>query len=707
MTATLRRIRRRATTVVAAAASAALVLTGCQSPDNATDNATDTSGGPTTTGAADSPTAATTPGTTSTPAADGGDQTSTSCESVSGPAGSEAATATEAPASTSAAASTTAAPEDLATNPETATTGYRSGMKPVKTDHYAVSTANPLSTKAACDVLRDGGTAADALVTAQFVLGLVEPQASGVGGGGYILYNDAKTGKLTSIDGRETAPIAATGTYLSQVSREDTSAPVPDARRSGRSIGVPGAVAALGELHDRYGTTDWGDLVTPAEKLASDGFTVSPRLSSSIAASADDLARDPEAASYFLDGDGGAKQAGEKLANPEYAATLRTLAAGGADALYTGDLAADIVERANSRDGGTTPAQLSTADLAAYTPEVQDAVCGPYREKVVCGAGPSSSGGITVLSALGILDNSDLGKYAPSDAGADGFVPDADAVHLISEAERLAYADRDAYVADTAFTPLPGPDGRSADTLLDHDYLKNRAGLIDPDTSMGQADPGELSLTAARGADQPEHGTSHISVVDRQGNAASMTTSVESAFGSFHMVDGFMLNNQLTDFSEDPVDEHGIPVANRVEGAKRPRSSMAPTMVFDKGDDGKRGDLSMVVGSPGGAVIPQFVLKTLIGVIDWGLDPQQAVSMPDFGARNTAETGIGGEHPLVVGEDGKPTADAKKLVDALEKKGHEVSTEPQTSGLSAIVRQKDGTLLGGADPRREGVVLGG
>ncbi|WP_029449877.1 gamma-glutamyltransferase family protein [Corynebacterium nuruki] len=697
----LRRTRRRTATVAAAAVSAALVLTGCQSPDTA-DRADPTD----TTDAA----AGTSAGSTgsSTPAADA-PQTSTSCESVSGPAGSAAATATESTAATepAAPATTSAAPENLATNPETATTGFRTGMTPVKTDHYAVSTANPLSTKAACDVLRDGGTAADALVTAQFVLGLVEPQASGVGGGGYILYNDAKTGKLTSIDGRETAPVAATGTYLSQISREDTSAPTPDARRSGRSIGVPGAVAALGELHDRYGTTGWGDLVAPAEKMADEGFTVSPRLSASIAASADDLSRDREAASYFLDGNGAAKQPGEKLANPAYAATLRSLAAGGADALYTGDLAKDIVDRANSREGGTTPAQLSTADLAAYTPEIHDAVCGPYREKVVCGAGPSSSGGITVLSALGILDHSDLGKYAPTEAGADGFVPDADAVHLISEAERLAYADRDAYVADTAFTPLPGPDGQSADTLLAPDYLKNRAGLIDPDTSMGQADPGRLGLTAARGADQPEHGTSHISVVDREGNAASMTTSVESAFGSFHMVDGFLLNNQLTDFSTDPVDKHGTPVANRVEGAKRPRSSMAPTMVFDTGRDGKRGDLSMVVGSPGGAVIPQFVLKTLIGVIDWGLDPQQAVSMPDFGARNTAETGIGGEHPLIAGADGKPTADTQKLVEALKKKGHEVSTEPQTSGLSAIVRQKDGSLLGGADPRREGVVLGG
>lgn len=692
--------RRSVAAIIAIGASAALFLGACQSPDSV-DSADDTTSGGAATGAPQ----------------DGGEVLSAeSCESVDGPSGAEGATAGES-SSDEDKESAAEAEEDLAANPETATTGFRDGMNPVKTTNFSVSTANPLSTKAACDVLADGGTAADALVTAQLVLGLVEPQASGIGGGGYILYHDADTGELTSIDGRETAPIAATGTYLTQVSDEDVSSPQPDARRSGRSIGVPGIVAALGELHDQQGSTEWSDLVGPAETMASDGFDISPRLSASIEEAAEDLARDPDAAAYFLDEDGEAKQSGETLQNPDYAATLNSLAEGGADALYTGDLARSIVERANSREGGTTPGQLSTADLAAYTPETHDAVCTPYRDKTVCGMGPSSSGGITVASALGILGNTDLEQYAPEDAGADGFVPDPEAVHVISEAERLAYADRDAYVADTAFAPLPGPDGESADAMLDPGYLEGRYDEIDPDTSMGEAEPGELSPVVAQGADQPENGTSHISVVDGDGNAASMTTSVEAAFGSFHMVGGFMLNNQLTDFSEDPEDEAGNPVANSVEGGKRPRSSTAPTMVFngadngaDNGDATTPGDLYMVAGSPGGAVIPQYVLETLIGVIDWGLDPQQAVSMPNFGARNEEETGIGGEHPLI-GDDGEGSGgsseDVENLVSSLEDKGHEVSTEGQVSGLSAIVRQDDGTLIGGADPRREGVVLGG
>lgn len=689
--------RRPVAAITAIGASAALFLGACQSPDSADDADETTTGGAATEASQDG---------------GGGDvQSAESCESVDGASGTEDAVAGE-ELSEGNEADETEAEEDLALNPETATTGFRDGMNPVQTDNFSVSTANPLSTQAACDVLADGGSAADALVTAQMVLGLVEPQASGVGGGGYILYYDSESGGLTSIDGRETAPIDATGTYLSQVSDEDTSAPQPDARRSGRSIGVPGIVAALGELHDQQGSTDWSDLVEPAETMATDGFDISPRLSASIEENVEDLARDPDAADYFLDEDGKAKKVGELLKNPDYAETLSSIAEGGADALYTGDLAKSIVERANSREGGTTPGKLSTADLAAYTPETHDAVCNPYRDKTVCGMGPSSSGGITVASALGILENTDLEQYAPSEAGVDGFVPDPEAVHVISEAERLAYADRDAYVADTAFTPLPGEDGESADAMLDPDYLEERYDEIDPDESMGEADPGELDELVPQGADTPEHGTSHISVVDGDGNAASMTTSVESSFGSFHMVNGFMLNNQLTDFSEDPEDEDGNPVANAVEGGKRPRSSMAPTMVFNGADNDakKPGDLYMVAGSPGGAVIPQYVLKTLIGVIDWGLDPQQAVSMPNFGARNEEETGIGGDHPLI-GEDGEGSEDSaedvENLVSSLEDRGHDVSTEGQISGLSAIVRQEDGTLIGGADPRREGVVLGG
>lgn len=567
---------------------------------------------------------------------------------------------------------------DITTNPEIAT-GYRSGMQAVASENFSVATANPLATKAACDVLMDGGTAADALVTAQFVLGLTEPQSSGIGGGGYILYYDAASGQTSAIDGREVAPLAADENYLQDA--------VPDARRSGRSIGVPGIVAALGELHERQGARAWSDNLTPAAELATAGFEISPRMAASVADSAEDLARDPEAAAYFLD-DGVAKPAGTRMQNPEYAAVVDKLAAEGPDALYTGELAQAIVDKAASTDGGMTPSLMTTADLAGYTPVTHEALCAPYRSFEVCGMPPSSSGGVAVLETLRLLNAYDLAQYAPAEAGPNGALPAAEAVHLVSEAERLAYADRDAYIADPAFTDIPGGVG----VFLSDSYIAERETLIDPEKSMGTAQPGELVPAMARGADLPEQGTTHISIIDGQGNAASATTSVEAAFGSFHMTNGFLLNNQLTDFSADPVGEDGQPVANRVEPAKRPRSSMAPMLVFDDGQ------LSMVVGSPGGSLIIQYVTKTLVNIIDWEMNPQQAVSAPNFGARNTPVTGIGGEHPLM--------DDPGVLLSQLESLGHEISVDDQSSGLSALVVTDTG-ILGGADPRREGTVLGG
>ncbi|MBP3088599.1 gamma-glutamyltransferase [Corynebacterium sp. sy017] len=602
-----------------------------------------------------------------------------------------AATSISAENTTDNAAKGNGATTEVATMPESAT-GFRTNLTATHAKNFAVSTANPLATKAACDVLSKGGSAADALVAAQFTLGLVEPQSSGIGGGGYILYSDAASGKLIAIDGRETAPVNATGDYLLNAQ--------PDARRSGRSIGVPGIVAALDKLHQRYGQQSWESLTQPAHALAQDGFAISQRMATSIADNAQDLASDPEAAAYFLHEDGSPKTTGEILKNPAYAHTLETLATQGAQALYTGELAKDIVDKATSNQGGKTPSTLTTADLAAYTPIEQEAVCAPYRDKIICGAPPSSSGGITVLSALGILENADLAALAPEKTGLDGALPSAQALHLISEAERLAYADRDAYIADPAFAPLPGGN---ANALLNSDYLAQRYQLINPEKSMGTATAGTFDSELAPTEDLVEHGTSHISVIDAQGNAASMTTSVEAAFGSFHMVDGFLLNNQLTDFSAQPLDEQGVPIANRVEGAKRPRSSMSPTIIFNAKDNHDRGEVYMVVGSPGGAVIPQFVIKTIISVLDWKMDPQQAISSPDFGARNTPETGIGGEHPLLATNNPEVT----KLINELEQRGHSVSTKEQSSGLSALIRDPDGHIIGGADPRREGIVLGG
>ena len=588
---------------------------------------------------------------------------------------------------------------DIANNPEVGT-GYRTDMTPVRTHTFAVSAANPIATQAACRVLAAGGTAADALVAVQTVLGLVEPQATGIGGGAFLLYYDAATKSIDAYDGRETAPAAATENYLRWVSDADRTTPQPNARASGRSIGVPGVLRLLERAHTDHGKQPWRELFTPAIDLADRGFAISPRMAAEIAASASDLARDDNAKAYFLRPDGSPKPAGTTITNPAMAKTLGAIAASGANAFYTGAIAQDIVAATATTSAGRTPGQLTLADLSDYQAKKRTAICTNYRTHELCGMPGPSSGGITVASALGILQNFDLASLAPQHLDRNGGIPTARAVHLISEAERLAYADRDKYVADPDFVPLPG---NSPDTLLNENYLKQRAALIDPAHSMGTAQPGDFGpVPVAAGPQQPEHGTSHISVVDRYGNAATTTTTVESAFGSFHIVDGFVLNNQLTDFSATPTAADGTPVANRVQPGKRPRSSMSPTLVFDRNPDGSRGQLSYVAGSPGGGMIPQFVVKTLVGLLDWGLDPQQAVSLADFGASNTPVTGIGGEDPDI---DATGNGDHNPLVQQLRAMGHQVSVVQQSSGLSALKRTPDG-WIGGADPRREGAVEG-
>lgn len=603
---------------------------------------------------------------------------------------------------TAAPASGPAAPtsRDLATNPEIAS-GYRSDMTAVRTVGYAVSTANSHATRAACEVLRAGGTAADALITAQTVLGLTEPQASGLGGGAFLLYYDAEHETVAAYDGRETAPAAATENYLRWVSDTDRTEPRPDARASGRSIGVPGVLRMLELAHTEHGRIEWRELFDPAVALADQGFEISPRLAGQIADSATELARDPAAAEYFLNPDGSPKAAGTVLTNPALSKTLTAVATEGADAFYTGPLAADIVAAAAAGTNGRTPSLLDAADLDSYRAVKRTPLCTGYREHEICGMPGPSSGGITVAATLGILENFDLPALPPDHVDRNGGVPRAEAVHLIAEAERLAYADRDKYIADPDYVPLPG---NSPETLVDPEYLEQRAGLIDTRRSMGTAKPGEFGQASLGvGPQPPEHGTSHISVVDSYGNAAAMTTTVESAFGSFHMVGGFLLNNQLTDFAADPAGADGKPVANRLEPGKRPRSSMSPTLVFTGGDDGAPGTLTHVVGSPGGSVIIQFVVKTLVGMLDWGLDPQQAVSAVSFGAANTPVTNVGGEHPAI---DASDDGAHEPLVTRLRDRGHQVSVAPQTSGLSVLGRDGDTGWVGGADPRREGEVLG-
>jgi gamma-glutamyltranspeptidase / glutathione hydrolase len=588
-------------------------------------------------------------------------------------------------------------PAAPASNPEVAT-GYRKDMTAVRTSHYAVVTANPLATRAACEVLSKGGTAADALVTAQAVLGLVEPQSSGVGGGGFLLYYDAAAGTVQAYDGREVAPKAATENYLRWISDTDRTVPKPDARASGRSVGVPGILRLLQDAHTEHGKTAWRDLFTPAVRMADDGFDISPRLAAAIADAAPQLKVDPNASAYFLDADGAPKTSGTKLTNPAYSKTLGVIASD-PQSFYTGDIARDIVAAAADTSGGRTPSLMTVEDLSGYAAKKREPLCTPYRGKEICGMPPPSSGGIAVAETLGMLEHFSMADHKPTNVDLNGGKPTVMGVHLISEAERLAYADRDKYVADTDFVPLPGG---SPDTLLGSDYLAGRAALISEQRTMGTAKPGEFGPPTPPAPPTPEHGTSQISIVDAQGNAAALTTTVESAFGSFHMVDGFILNNQLTDFSAEP-EKDGVPVANRVEPGKRPRSSMAPTLVFNLTDPAQsKKQLYAVAGSPGGSVIIQFVVKTLVGMIDWDLDPQQAVSAVDFGAANSPKTNVGGEHPAI---DTSDNGDHDPLVQGLRRLGHQVDIADQSSGLSAISRDNPG-WIGGADPRREGLVMG-
>lgn len=587
---------------------------------------------------------------------------------------------------------------DISVAPEIAT-GYRSDMTAVRTNRFAVATANPLSTQAACRVLRDGGTAADAVVAAQAVLGLVEPQSSGIGGGGFLLYYDAGSGALSAYDGRETAPAAADENYLRWISDTDRTEPQPDARASGRSIGVPGVVRMLADVHAEHGQTPWRDLFAPAITLADNGFEISPRLATAIAKDAKSLAEDPDLAAYFLNPDGTPKTVTTVLTNPAYAKTLGAVATD-PKAFYSGQIATGIVEAVADTSGGRTPGLMTREDLADYRAISREPVCTGYRGKLVCGMPPPSSGGIAVAQILGILQTFDLAPLKPTDVDRNGGRPTVQGVHLVSEAERLAYADRDRWVADTDFVALPGG---SPQALLATDYLAGRAALISPQRTMGTAQPGEFGPPATPAPPTPEHGTSHISVVDSRGNAASFTTSIEAAFGSFHMVDGFLLNNELTDFAADPLGPDGTPIANRLQPGKRPRSSMAPTLIFDAKPDGSRGALFAVVGSPGGASIIQYVTKTVVGILDWGLDPQQAVSMVDFGAANTAKTNVGGEHPVI---DTTDDGANDPLIEGLRELGHEINLADQSSGLSALVRQTPQGWVGGADPRREGEVMG-
>jgi len=590
--------------------------------------------------------------------------------------------------------------------------GYRLGYKAKYSSKYMVVANTPLATKAGCDILKAGGTAADAAVAVQAVLGLVEPQSSTIAGSAFMLYYDAATKTVSAYDGRESAPAAATNYYLARQDQANPSSPtpVPSARRSGRSIGVPGVTRMLELAHGEHGKLKWNQLFDHGIGLANNGFKVPTRMADAIAGAASSFALDANAMATYYHADGTPYVSGEVMTNVAYGKTLKAIAEGGANALYTGTIAQDIVAKAGQSVGDDaartpiTPSLMTLDDLAGYQAKKRKAVCTTYRDKYyVCGMPPPSSGGLGVAQALGILENFDLSQYPPVNPANEGGVPSTMGVHLVSEAERLAYADRDKYVADADYVPLPG-DGVS--TMVDKAYLKQRAALIDPTRSMGVASPGNLGSVPLGTDTTVEHGTTHFSIVDAYGNAVSMTTTVESSMGSYHMVDGFLLTNQLTDFAASPTDStSGELVANRVAPGKRPRSTMAPTLVF-KGTE--PGDFLMATGSPGGGTIIQYVVKTLVGALDWGLDAQQATSLIDFGASNSKTTSVDGSN-FMSASNPTGTLDLSTLVSELKAMGHTVSTSSQSSGISTIMRaNKDGAakLEGGVDPRREGIVLG-
>ncbi|MEO6918592.1 MAG: gamma-glutamyltransferase family protein [Collimonas sp.] len=590
-----------------------------------------------------------------------------------------------------------------------AASGYRTGLKPIYAQTYMVTTSNAYASAAGCAVLKKGGTAADAAVAVQAVLGLTVPEATGLGSGGVLLYYDASKKTVQAYDGRESAPSAATENYLRYVDdTNDLSAPKPNARASGRSIGNIGVPRLIEALQRDHGTLAWKDLFGDAITLSTNGFPIGGRLAAAIASNASNLKRDTEAAAYFFNADGSPKALGTLLKNPAYANTLKAMANSGANALYTGQIAQDIVKKIATTTGADgsviTPGKTTLADLANYQAKVRDPICTTYRSYWICGMPPPSSGGIAVASALGVLENFNLQQLKPTAIDLEGGKPTVQGVHLITEAERMAYADRDKYVADTDF--IPPPNG-TWNTLLNKPYLQSRAALININKSMGTAVAGNFGPVPL-GVDKTmiEHGTNQFTIVDGSGNVLTATTTVESSMGSFHMTNGFLLNNQLTDFSANPTDTTGALVANRVQPGKRPRSSMAPTLIFKIAADGSKGDFVMATGSPGGGTIPQYVVKTIVGVLDWGLDAQQSSNLVDFGASNNPVTTVGGEHPNINTSNGGAN---DPLLTGLVALGHTISTAAQASGVNTILRtsiNQSSVLQGGTDPRREGVVLG-
>lgn len=539
----------------------------------------------------------------------------------------------------------------------------------VEGKEWMIASANPYASEAGAEILRKGGNAIDAMVATQLVLGLVEPQSSGIGGGAFLVYWDAKKKALTTFDGRETAPLEVTP----QLFQDDKGQPLKfyDAVVGGRSVGTPGTIKLMWDTHQKLGKLDWKTLFEPAIKLAKDGFTVSPRLATLVKNDQEYLQRSPAAKTYFFNQDGSPITAGQDLKNPDYAKTLQAISDNGAVAFYQGDIAKRIVNTV--RNETANPGVLNLIDFTAYQVKEREPVCAPYRQYSICGMGPPSSGALTLGQILGMLSH-----YPLSDMGKD----DVQSWKLLGDASRLAFADRGKYMADSDYVPMP------TQGLLDNDYLKKRAELLKGKEALTETSAGSPPWSHANNYALDEAielpSTSHFSIVDRDRNVVSITTTIENGFGSRLMVGGFLLNNELTDFSfRSQID--GVPIANRIEPGKRPRSSMAPTIVMENNKP------YMAIGSPGGSQIIGYVAKTLVAHLDWDLNLQQAIDLPNMNNRFGAF------------EIEKGTA-AEAWGPKLEKLGFTIQVKELNSGVQAIKLQ-GGSLVGAADPRREGKVI--
>ena len=584
---------------------------------------------------------------------------------------------------------TPAMAQDGRSAPEADTGRYAKQAATAKS--FMVSAANPLAVEAGVQMLRNGGSAVDAAIAVQLVLNLVEPQSSGIGGGAFLLHWDQTAQELKTYDGRETAPSAA---KPDRFIRDGKRLPFWKAVKSGLSIGVPGLVKLMEHAHQRHGKLPWTELFEPAIRLAEEGFKISPRLGQLLWLQTF-RPFSKAARAYFFDLSDDAENpklwpVGHLLKNPAFAKTLIAIRDGGAAAFYEGPIAQAIVDA--SAKAPNFASDITLDDLSSYEVKERPPVCSLYRKHNVCGMGPPSSGALTVAQVLKLVERWSLGS-GPSAA------LNPQAMHLLAEAGKLAFADRNRYMADPDYVNVP-------QGLLDDGYVGSRAKGINPDGAMQRRPqpgrpPGVQSAQFGRDATREGVGTSHISIIDKDGNAVSMTTTIESAFGSGVWAAGFLLNNELTDFSFRPRDRNGRPIANRVEAGKRPRSSMAPTIIFDE-----KGEVKAVLGSPGGSRIILYVIKAVVGIIDWKLDAQAAASLRNFGSR-------GSGFELEFGEALTLTSPLRILRHApsvwhgirMRPFGHRIRPSLMTSGLHIVTRQ-DGILVGGADPRREGVARG-